>query len=502
MTTKRPRRPRRPRRSFSARARIIGAMVLLITVAFAGSIVFSAQILSARTDALVDDRLNHAASSFRTFATSPTGRSQFTAEDLLTRYLQYTVSDPAETAFSMVDGVPTRRTAGEPPVRLDTDSEFLALVSGHTEPVHGRFKTPAGEVSYAVIPVRVAGDPLPGALVSVQFRDAVAAPLFSSLGIFALAGILAVIGAGIASWLIAGRVLAPVRLVREKAESFTETDFHGRIEVTGHDDVSALATTFNGMLDRLERAFATQQQFVDDAGHELRTPITVIRGHLEMMSEDPAERAETVALVTDELDRMARIVNDLLLLAKAQQPDFVLPHEIELMDLLMDALSKASMLGPQQWSIDELAEGRAIADGQRLTQALMQLASNAVAHTPANGTIAFGSQIVPSTHSTSMDDGGTLLVWVRDTGSGIAEEDQEGIFSRFHRGNGPNPKSGAGLGLSIVKSIAEAHGGSVSVASSPGAGSIFTLHLPVPIILENEPATAELYADTPLKGTP
>ncbi|MHA7176697.1 sensor histidine kinase [Arthrobacter sp. Sr24] len=501
MTTK------RPRRTFSARARIIGAMVLLISVAFAGSIAFSAQILSARTDAMVDDRLTHAASSFRTFATSPTGRSQFTANDLLTRYLQYTVSDPAETAFSMVDGVPTRRTAGEPPVRLDTDPEFLALVSGHTEPIHGRYKTPGGEVSYAVIPVTVDGDPLPGALVSVQFRDAVAAPLFSSLGIFALAGILAVIGAGIASWLIAGRVLAPVRLVREKAESITEADFHGRIEVTGHDDVSALATTFNGMLDRLERAFATQQQFVDDAGHELRTPITVIRGHLEMMSEDPAERADTVALVTDELDRMARIVNDLLLLAKAQQPDFVIPHELELMDLIMDALSKASMLGPQQWSIDELAEGRAIADGQRLTQALMQLASNAVAHTPASGTIAFGSQIVPtsivpSSQNNSMDDGGTLLVWVRDTGSGIAEEDHAGIFSRFHRGTGPNPKSGAGLGLSIVKSIAQAHGGSVTVASSPGAGSIFTLHLPVPIILENESVDDELYADTPQKGTP
>ncbi|MBP2413947.1 signal transduction histidine kinase [Arthrobacter stackebrandtii] len=465
-----------PRRHLTARGRIIGAMVLLLAVAFAGSIVLSAQILNARTDAMVDDRLTHAATSFRTFATSPSGSSQFTADALLTRFLQDTVPTRAETAFSLLDGVPHRRMAGDPPARLDRDPAFLALVTGHEQPVHGRYATSAGPVAYAVIPVQVVGDSASGALVSVQFRREVAAPLFSSLGIFALAGVLAVIGAGIASWLIAGRVLAPLRQVRETAETISETDLKGRIEVKGHDDVAALATTFNRMLDRLETAFATQQQFVDDAGHELRTPITVVRGHLEMMSEDPAERAETIALVTDELDRMARIVNDLLLLAKSQQPDFVVPQEVELMELMVDALSKASMLGPQNWTLDELAEGHIAADGQRLTQALMQLASNAVNHTPPGGTIALGSTY----------DDGTLLLWVRDTGAGIAEEDQAGIFSRFHRGPNSGHSAGAGLGLSIVKSIAEGHGGSVTVASSLGAGSIFTMLLPVSLLPDDE----------------
>lgn len=471
-----------PRRTLSARARIIGAMVLLIAVAFAASIVLSAQILNARANALVDDRLTHAATSFRTFAMSPSGSSQFTADALLTRYLQDTVSNRAETAFSLLNDVPHRRMAGDPPLRLDQDPAFLALLTGHTAPIHGRYSSSAGEVAYALIPVSVAGDPASGALVSVQFHREVAAPLFSSLGIFALAGTLAVIGAGIASWLIAGRVLAPVRLVRETAETITETDFHGRIEVAGHDDVAALATTFNRMLDRLETAFATQQQFVDDAGHELRTPITVIRGHLEMMSEDPAERAETIALVTDELDRMGRIVNDLLLLAKSQQPDFVVPQEVDLMDLMVDALSKASMLGPQNWTLDELAEGHVTADGQRLTQALMQLAANAVAHTPTEGTIAFGSRLI----SGPKHNGGTLLVWVRDTGAGIAEDDQESIFSRFRRGTNPKQSSGAGLGLSIVKSIAEAHGGTVSVSSTLGNGATFDLMIPVAHSLDDE----------------
>jgi signal transduction histidine kinase len=98
--------------------------------------------------------------------------------------------------------------------------------------------------------------------------------------------------------------------------------------VHGRDDVAALAGTFNAMLDRLERAFAAQRTFVDDAGHELRTPITIVRGHLELMGDDPAEREETVRLVTDELDRMSRIVEDLLLLAKAERPDFIRPEEV------------------------------------------------------------------------------------------------------------------------------------------------------------------------------
>lgn len=456
------------RRHLSARARIVGAMVGLIAVAFAAALIFSAQILTARTNAMLDERLTHAATSFRTFALSPSGSSQSTVEQLLTRYLRDTVANPAETTFSLVDGVPHRRTAGDPPARLDRDPVFLDLVSGARAPVHGQYKSSAGTVAYAVIPVQLVGDPLHGALVSVQFHREVAAPLFSSLGIFAVVGGLAVVGAGLASWLVAGRVLAPVRLVRETAETISETDLHGRIEVVGQDDVAALATTFNRMLDRLETAFITQQQFVDDAGHELRTPITVIRGHLEVMSEDPTERNETMALVSDELDRMSRVVNDLLLLAKSEQPDFVVPEELDLADLLVEALGKARMLGPQRWVLDELAEGRVLADGQRLTQALMQLATNAVAHTPAQGTISLGSRV----------EGGRLLLWVRDTGSGIDQASQEGIFARFRRGPGPRQASGAGLGLAIVKSIASAHRGTITVASKPGAGATFTLDLP------------------------
>jgi two-component system, OmpR family, sensor kinase len=120
------------------------------------------------------------------------------------------------------------------------------------------------------------------------------------------------------AWRLAGRVADPVTALTRTARAISETDLSRRIPVRGRDEVAQLAATFNEMLERLERAFGSQRRFLDDAGHELRTPLTIVRGHLELLEDDPVERRETVALVMDELDRMGRIVNDLLLLAKRE----------------------------------------------------------------------------------------------------------------------------------------------------------------------------------------
>ena len=135
------------------------------------------------------------------------------------------------------------------------------------------------------------------------------------------------------------------------ARSITDTDIRRRIPVHGTDEVSRLATTFNSMLDRLEQAFALQRNLLDDAGHELRTPITIIRGHLELMGDDPAEHKETVALVTDELDRMSRMVDDLLTLARAAQPTFLRLDVVDLRQLLRDVHAKAEALGARDWQL-------------------------------------------------------------------------------------------------------------------------------------------------------
>jgi two-component system, OmpR family, sensor kinase len=322
-------------------------------------------------------------------------------------------------------------------------------------------------VRYTVVPVEVEGDRRSAQLVAASFRDVERAEVDESILVLVLVAVGALVVAGGAGWLVAGRVLAPVRTVRTTAERISATDLTRRIQVRGRDDIASLARTFNSMLDRLEGAFDTQRRFLDDAGHELRTPITVIRGHLEVMTEDPEERASTMGLILSELDRMKRIVDDLVLLAKAGHPNFLELSEVELSELTVEVVAKARVLGDRQWRVAALSEETLLADGERLTQAMTQLAQNAVAHTRPGDLIEFGSAV----RDRRVD------LWVRDTGSGVDDEVRERIFERFTRGEG-EAREGAGLGLAIVASIAEAHGGRVQLDSSSAHGAKFTLDLP------------------------
>ncbi|MEJ2579258.1 MAG: HAMP domain-containing sensor histidine kinase, partial [Kineosporiaceae bacterium] len=216
---------------------------------------------------------------------------------------------------------------------------------------------------------------------------------------------------GLIGWLVAGRLLRPLRLLRDAAEHISHTDLSLRIPVSGHDDVNELTRTVNAMLDRLQAAFETQQTFLDDAGHELRTPLTIVQGHLEVLDTgDPTEVAETRTLVLDELDRMRRLVDDLTVLAKSRRPGFLRPAPVDLDRLLDGIAGKAAALGPRHWQVDARPGVPAVADPQRLTQALLQLADNAVRHTGPGDEIGLGAEL---------DASGGLRLWVRDTGTGV-----------------------------------------------------------------------------------
>jgi signal transduction histidine kinase len=256
--------------------------------------------------------------------------------------------------------------------------------------------------------------------------------------------------------------------VTSTARSISESDLSRRIPVRGHDEIARLTATFNEMLDRLEAAFETQRHFVDDAGHELKTPITIIRGHLELLEGEPDERRETLALVMDELDRMGRIVNDLLLLAKSEEPDFLGLETVDVEPLTNELEQKAGALGSRDWRLERRGRGIIVADRQRLTQAIVQLVQNAVEHTSEGDRISLGSAV----------ENGEARLWVRDEGPGIPLDEQERIFQRFGRGAGARRAEGAGLGLAIVKAIADAHHGRVELYSRPGAGALFTLVIP------------------------
>jgi signal transduction histidine kinase len=315
-----------------------------------------------------------------------------------------------------------------------------------------------------------------GALVVVTFQDQTYDGLHDTMRTYAIVSALALLlVTGFAAWQ-SGRLLAPLRTLRETADEITETDLSRRLPVTGNDDITALTRTVNGMLDRLEEAFTGQRQFLDDAGHELKTPLTVLRGHLELLDVgSPEEIAETRELLLDEVDRMSRLVGDLILLAKSDRPDFITRRPTDLTGLTVDVLAKARGLGDRRWTLDETASVTADVDEQRLTQALLQLCDNAVKHTGAGDVVAIGSSY----------DGTSARLWVRDSGPGVPPEDRKQVFERFGRSAVPDEDEGFGLGLSIVRAIALAHGGTVELGDADPHGAVFTLVIPL------DPASSE-----------
>ena len=286
-------------------------------------------------------------------------------------------------------------------------------------------------------------------------------------GAIATGGLLVL--ASVAAWFIAGTVLAPVQLLTETASSISQSELTRRVKVRGGGEPAEMARSFNLMLDRLEGVFRAHREFVQDASHELRDPLTICRGHLELLGDDADERKRTIALVLEEIDRMGRIVDDLQLLSEAEQPDFLRLEWIDLRIFTHELTSKAGALSERRWTQDRIGDGPFLADRHRLTEAMMNLAHNALQHTTEDDTLAIGTSL-------SEDE---LRIWVRDTGTGIPVADQASIFERFTRGTGAQRRyRGSGLGLAIVKAIAEAHGGSIDLESRLGEGSTFTIVLP------------------------
>lgn len=471
--------PKRTDRRVSARVRILLWLLLVMAVALAAVAVATRSILLRDVDHRINQLLTQETGEFANFVAQgvdpATGRP-FTDPDALLRvFLQRQYSDPEEELLGLVgppgQGLRVVRQSRDIPsgIALHRDRPSLDAIAA-SGASSGRLERARGEVRWAKVPIRN-GESGPGAAFVVAFHAdserAVADEAFRAL--LAISGVALLMTTGI-GWAVAGRILAPVRVVRATAAELTERDLTQRIPVQGRDDIAALAETFNAMLDRLEQAFAGQRQFVDDAGHELRTPITIVRGHLELMGEDPAEQRETVRLVTDELDRMSRIVEDLLLLAKAERPDFVRTEPVQLAELTADVFVKARALGERDWVLDPVADRAAVLDPQRITQAMVQLAQNAVQHTVAGQRIAIGSRAVED----------RIELYVADGGPGVQEQDADIIFERFRRGTARRGArtGGAGLGLSIVRAIAEGHrGGRVELRPTEGGGATFVLVL-------------------------
>ncbi|MET0425539.1 MAG: HAMP domain-containing sensor histidine kinase [Actinoplanes sp.] len=279
-------------------------------------------------------------------------------------------------------------------------------------------------------------------------------------------------------WVLSGRVLRPVGAITRTAREIQATDLSRRIRLTGPpDELRDLADTLDSMLDRLDQAFRAQRQLIDDASHELRSPLAIIRTHLDASLNAPDasadERARSVAVVDRATNRMSRLVEDLLASAR-RDADAIADTEIDLSVVAREAGEEAEPVErPVHLRYDTAGGLRLIGDADALRRAVGNLLSNAVRLAPAGSTVTVATG----------QAGSWLWVGVADQGPGIAEADLPRVFDRFWRGaahsGGPAGRERrTGLGLAIVRQIAESHGGQVAAFSTPGAGSTFVLWLP------------------------
>lgn len=314
-----------------------------------------------------------------------------------------------------------------------------------------------------------------GAVTSLASIDALNANFALLLGAISFGGLLLTAGAG---WAIAGGALRPIRAIILTAQVIAQArGFARRLPAPPRrDELGQLTRTLNEMLDSLEAAYATQRRFVDDAAHELRAPITIIQGNLALFNDptglDPAERAEVLADLEAEVQRLSRLVNDLLALARADAGQQGRQAVVELDTVLTTVYQQLRGLAPSvTLRIDALAQVCVRGDVDRLQQLVLILAQNAVRYTLPGGLVELGVGVAER----------TATLTVRDTGIGIAPADLPHIFERFYRTDAARDlyRDGTGLGLPIARWIAQTHGGTLSVQSQPAAGSTFTVRLPI-----------------------
>lgn len=284
--------------------------------------------------------------------------------------------------------------------------------------------------------------------------------------------------AAVGGWFIAGNILDPINRVTITAQKIARArDLGRRIEVPETvDEVGRLAMTFNEMLARIEELFRAQQRFVADVSHELRSPLTAVRGNLDLLkrgaANDVEERAQMIDAMDSETSRMSRLVSDLLLLARQDSGVPIAKQPIELDTLLLEVYRQAQVTA-KGVHLALGAEDQAIivGDRDRLKQVLLNLVDNAVKYTPPGGKV---------TLSLAKDDSWVKIA-VQDTGIGIANENIPNLFDRFYRVDKARSRDagGTGLGLAIAKSVVDAHNGRITVESQVGRGSVFTVWLPI-----------------------
>jgi two-component system, OmpR family, sensor kinase len=289
---------------------------------------------------------------------------------------------------------------------------------------------------------------------------------------FVIVGTLALLLAVAAGIGLASLIAAPLRRMARIAAAVDAGELSMRAgTIAGRGEVGVLSDAFDHMLERLERAFKRQRDFVSDASHELRTPLAVLRAQVELLDRETDElrRHEATTTLLRRLDELDRLVGDMLTLASAEAGQLIEPRAIELGDFFEDLRRDLPLFGERDFQLQGV-DGTLQADPDRLTQVLRNLVRNAVAHTLPGDPVLVVARARDS----------WLELTVSDKGPGIPPDQLEQIFARFHRLDASRSRDsgGSGLGLPIARAITEAHGGSIRAESAPGHGATFRIELP------------------------
>lgn len=332
-------------------------------------------------------------------------------------------------------------------------------------------------------PLTLGGQP-PIAWVQVAYSLQANQRALRQLATLEVAGwTLSIVVAFAAGLFFAGRALRPVASMTAKVQEMQSTDLHRRLE-TGpppRDELGQLAATFNDLFDRLEIAFESQQRFVADASHELKSPLTTIRGNLQLLQrrggDNPEEAKRWTETALKEVDRLTRLVQELLELAKVGEGKMVLSTQpVDLSAVAKDVAHQYEVIAPR---VHFEGDGPVMVLGEadRLRQVLINLVDNAVRATREQGEVTVAA----------VSEGARVKLIVADTGVGIPKDRLALIFDRFYRVDAARDRSlgGTGLGLSITAAIVQAHQGAIEVASEEGRGTTFTITFPA---LKSQPA--------------
>ena len=464
------------RGGFTIRVRFMFALVLVAGIALTISGVIVGILQNRHLKDTTENQLRRVEGELRALATDgvdPRTKEPFSsAPNVLETFMKRSVISPDSGEAGFIDGELRWVASQDVKLRPEDDPELLEAVRDNLTGTDNAIKpVRTSKGNYRVLVAVVSIGDHRATLLRVIDLDRAGAQLRQSMAFYAVAAALTVALLIAPTWLIVGRLLRPIGELRTATDQIDEHDLTTRVPVRGHDDLTALAKAVNRMLDRVQGAVEGQRRLLDDVGHELRTPITVVRGHLELIDhDDPADVIQTRELAIDELDRMGALVNDLLTLAKASQSDFVTPVTCDVAELTDQVLEKSKALGNRDWQLEHVAMVQAVLDPRRITQAWLQLAANAVKYSDEGTRIDIGSRVEDT----------SVLLWVRDQGIGMTPEETETVRQRFARTAAAAQRaSGSGLGLNIVDSIVEAHGGHLDIESVPKGGSVFILRIPM-----------------------